>query len=317
MARVPLYNGGNLTPAPSGARVPMPAALPVGSNGQAWSQALDNVSGTLQTLALKQAEADDSRQLIEAEGEMQRHELEFQQFQQTTTDQDQWLPEWQKRQSGLQKYMDGLKITDGARTRLNSGFGRWSGNKAIAIQGEAFKKSVERSLQAIETRAGQAADNRDRAGIDSALSFAVEGSMTPEQKEAARVRFYKRADAADLKAENDAANAFLMQDQPDLHGAIAVFDGSKLMSENEKAIAKAKATSFYNQKIETQKNKASADFYSELNYESAKGNYTTAAMIDEHVRRGSLSHADAVPLLEGIKRREAGFRPPCEVQRLH
>lgn len=307
MARVPLYNGGNLTPAPSGARVPMPAALPVGSNGQAWSQALDNVSGTLQTLALKKAEADDSRQLIEAEGEMQRHELEFQQFQQTTTDQDQWLPEWQKRQSGLQKYMDGLKLTDGARTRLNSGFGRWSGNKAIAIQGEAFKKSVERSLQAIETRAGQAADNRDRAGIDSALSFAVEGSMTPEQKEAARVRFYKRADAADLKAENDAANAFLMQDQPDLHGAIAVFDGSKLMSENEKSIAKAKATSFYNQKIETQKNKASADFYSELNYEAAKGNYTTAAMVEEHVRNGSLSHEDATPLLEGIKRREAGL----------
>ncbi len=95
MARVPLYNGGNLTPAPSGARVPMPAALPVGSNGQAWSQALDNVSGTLQTLALKKAEADDTRQLVEAEGEMRRHAMEFQQLQQTTTDQDQWLPEWQ------------------------------------------------------------------------------------------------------------------------------------------------------------------------------------------------------------------------------
>lgn len=307
MARVPLYNGGNLTPAPIGARVPMPAALPVGSDGKAWSQALNNVSGALQTLALKKAEADDARQLIEAEGEMRRHALEFQQFQQTTTDQDQWLPAWQERQKAMQKYIDGLKITDGARARLDSGFARWSGNKAISVQGEAFKQSVERSLQAIETRAGQAADAGDRAGIDSALSFAVEGSMTPEQKEAARARFYKMADAADLKAENDAANAFLMQDQPDLQSAIAVLDGSKLMSENEKAIAKAKATQFYNQKIETQKNKASADFYSELNYEAAKGNYTTAAMIDEHVRRGSLSHADAVPLLEGIKRREAGL----------
>jgi hypothetical protein len=285
----------------------MPAALPVGSNGQAWSQALDNVSGTLQTLALKKAEADDSRQLIEAEGEMQRHELEFQQFQQTHVNQDDWLPKWQERQTEMQKYIDGLKLTDNARLRLTSSFGRWSDGHAIAIQGEAFKQSVGRSLQAIETRAGQAADNRDRAGIDSALSFAVEGSMTPEQKEAARVRFYKRADAADLKAENDAANAFLMQDQPDLHGAIAVFDGSKLMSENEKAIAKAKATSFYNQKIETQKNKASADFYSELNYEAAKGNYTTAAMVEEHVRNGSLTHEDATPLLEGIRRREAGL----------
>ena len=206
MARVPLYNGGNLTPAPSGARVPMPAALPVGSNGKAWSQALDNVSGTLQTLALKKAEADDSRQLIEAEGEMQRNELEFQKFQQTTTDQDQWLPEWQKMQSGLQKYMDGLKLTDGARTRLNSGFGRWSGNKAIAVQGEAFKKSVERSLDAVKLRATEGAKVGSYGQIDNALSLAVEGSMTPEQKELERSRLYdiaKNANKDRIKTEID------------------------------------------------------------------------------------------------------------------
>ncbi len=308
MARVPLYNGGNLTPAPSGARVPMPKkALPVGSNGQAWSQALDNVSGTLQTLALRQAEADDSRQLVEAEGEMRRHAMEFQQFQQATPDQDQWLPAWQERQTGMQTYIDKLKLTDNARLRLTSSFGRWSDGHAIAIQGEAFKQAVSRSVDAVKLRASEGAREGNYSDIDNAFSLALPGSMTPEQEALWKSDLYKQADAANLKAENDAANAFLMQDQPDLHGAIAVFDGSKLMSENEKAIAKAKATSSYNQKIETQKNKASADFHSELNYEAAKGNYTTAAMVEEHVRNGSLSHEDATPLLEGIKRREAGL----------
>jgi hypothetical protein len=97
-----------LPSAPQGARVPLAQALPIGQTpiprqGEQWTQAIGQASEAFQIMARRTAEANDTRQLIEAEGEMRRHAMEFQQFQQTTTDQDQWLPEWQKRQTEIQK----------------------------------------------------------------------------------------------------------------------------------------------------------------------------------------------------------------------
>lgn len=195
MARVPLYNGGNQPPAPVGARVPMPAALPVGADGRAWSQAFGNVTETLAVMAQKQAEANDTRQLIEAEGEMRRHAMEFQKFQQATTDQEQWLPEWQKRQTELQKRIDGMKLTDGARLRLTQSFGRWADGHAIAIQGESFKQAVGRSVDAIKLRAGEAAKEGDYDGIENSFKLKVPGSMTPEQEALWKADLYKTAEA--------------------------------------------------------------------------------------------------------------------------
>ena len=195
--------------APQGARVPLAQNLPIGQTpiprqGEQWTQAIGQASEAFQIMARKTAEANDTRQLIEAEGEMRRHAMEFQQFQQTTTDQEQWLPEWQKRQTELQKRIDGMKLTDDARLRLTSSFGRWSGNKAIAIQGEAFKKSVERSLDAVKLRAAEGAKVGSYGQIDNALSLAAEGSMTPEQKELERSRLYdiaKNANKDRIKTE--------------------------------------------------------------------------------------------------------------------
>ena len=285
----------------------MPAQFEAGQEAASWGQALGKASEAFQVIAKKTAEANDTRQLIEAEGAMRRHAMEFQQFQQTTTDQELWLPEWQKRQTEMQKQMDGMKLTDGARLRLTSSFGRWSDSNAIAIQGEAFKQAVSRSLQAVDNRAGEAADAGDRPGIDSALSLAMEGSMTPEQKEDRRMQFYKRADAADLKAENDAANAFLLQETPDLESAVAVFENSALMSKDEKIIAKAKATQFYTEKVETQKNKASAALYGKVNYDAANGIFPDATEINWRVAEGEMTVDHATPILEGIKRRGAGL----------
>jgi len=307
MARVPLYNGGVPPPAPVGARVPLPAALPVGSDGQAWGQALSNVSGTLQTLALKKAEADDTRQLVEAEGEMRRHAMEFQQFQQTTTDQDQWLPEWQKRQTGMQKYIDGLKLTDSARIRLKSSFGRWSDGHAIAIQGEAFKQSVGRARMAVFTRGEEAAKSGDLNGAYNALSMLPENAAWPEEIKAKKADYERMAKDANLRAENDAANAFLLQEQPDLESAVAVFENSTLMSKDEKTIAKAKATHFYTQKVETQKNKASAALYGKLNYDAANGIFPSADEINWQVAEGQMTVEDATPIMSAIKRRDAGL----------
>lgn len=229
MARVPLYNGGVPPPAPVGARVPLPAALPVGSDGQAWGQALSNVSGALQTLALKKAEADDTRQLVEAEGEMRRHAMEFQQFQQTTTDQDQWLPEWQKRQTGMQKYIDGLKLTDNARLRLTSSFGRWSDGHAVAIQGEAFKQSVGRAKQAVVNRANEAAAAGDFQAIQSALSLLPADYTTPEEREFMRLELDGKAKAVAIDQLNKKVGTAL--DMRDVSGAKAMVAESPHLSD--------------------------------------------------------------------------------------
>jgi hypothetical protein len=200
MARIPLQNGGALPAAPQGARVPLAQNLPIGETpiprqGEQWAKALGQASEAFQVMAKKTAEANDTRQLIEAEGDMRRHAMEFQQFQQTTTDQDQWLPEWQKRQTEMQKRMDGLKLTDGARLRLTSSFGRWSDSNAIAIQGEAFKQSVGRAKQAVVNRANESAASGDFQGIQSALSLLPDDYTTPEERESLRLELDGKAKA--------------------------------------------------------------------------------------------------------------------------
>lgn len=312
MARIPLQNGGALPAAPQGARVPLAQNLPIGETpiprqGEQWAKALGQASEAFQVMAQKTAEANDTRQLIEAEGDMQRTELEFQQFQQTTTDQDQWLPEWQKRQTEIQNRIDGLKLTEGARFRLTSAFNQWAGKKAIAVQGAAFQHAVGRSVDAIKLRAGEAAKKGNYSGIDDSFKLKVAGSMTDEQEALWKTGFYKEADAANLKIENDAANAFLQQEQPDLDSAVAVFENSTLMSKDEKTIAKAKATQFYTQKVETQKNKASAALYGKLNYDAANGIFPSADEINWQVAEGQMTVEDATPIMSAIKRREAGL----------
>ena len=193
MARIPLYNDGNSLRAPVGARVPMPAQLQAGEGAAAWGQAFGQASKAFQVMAQKTAEANDTRQLIEAEGDMRRHAMEFQQFQQTTTDQDQWLPEWQKRQTEMQKRIDGMKLTEGARLRLTSSFGRWSDSNAIAIQGEAFKQSVGRAKQAVVNRANESAASGDFQGIQSALSLLPDDYTTPEERESLRLELDGKA----------------------------------------------------------------------------------------------------------------------------
>lgn len=245
MARIPLQNGGALPNAPQGARVPLAQNLPIGQTpiprqGEQWAQALGQASEAFQVMARKTAEANDTRQLIEAEGDMRRHAMEFQQFQQTTTDQEQWLPEWQKRQTEMQKRMDSMKLTDGARLRLTSSFGRWSDSNAIAIQGEAFKQAVGRSLDAVKLRAGEGAKAGDYGQIDNALSLAVEGSMTPEQKELERARLYEIAKNANREREKMMADTIVKEKGfAGVSEANAIFAESPHWTPEEKANIKA------------------------------------------------------------------------------
>jgi hypothetical protein len=199
MARVPLYNGGVPTGVPQGSRIPLPSALPAGQGAEAFGQALGKVGNVMGELAQKQQQANDTRQLIEAEGEMRKQAMEFQQFQQTTTDQERWLPAWQERQAGMQKYMDGLKLTDGARLRLTSSFGQWSDNHAADVQGMAFKQAVGRSVDAVKLRAGEGAAAGDYSQIDASFKLLQPGSLTPQKEALWKSDLYKQADEVNRK----------------------------------------------------------------------------------------------------------------------
>lgn len=238
MARIPLQNGGALPNAPQGARVPLAQNLPIGQTpiprqGEQWAQALGQASEAFQVMARKTAEANDTRQLIEAEGDMRRHAMEFQQFQQTTTDQEQWLPEWQKRQTEMQKRMDSMKLTDGARLRLTSSFGRWSDSNAIAIQGEAFKQSVGRAKQAVVNRANESAASGDFQGIQSALSLLPDDYTTPEERESLRLELDGKAKTVALDQLNKQVGTAL--DLRDIEGAKALVEGSPFLSDIDRA----------------------------------------------------------------------------------
>ena len=245
MARIPLQNGGALPAAPQGARVPLAQNLPIGETpiprqGEQWAQALGQTADAFQVMARKTAEANDTRQIIEAERDMQRTELEFQQFQQTTTDQDQWLPAWQKRQTELQNRIDGMKLTEGARLRLTSAFNQWSGKKAIAVQGAAFQHAVGRSVDAIKLRAAEGAKAGDYGQIDNALSLAMEGSMTPEQKEFERARLYEIAKNANREREKMMADTIIKEKGlAGVSEANAIFAESPHWTPEEKANMKA------------------------------------------------------------------------------
>lgn len=235
-----------LPSAPQGARVPLAQALPIGQTpiprqGEQFAQALGQASQAFQIMAQRTAEANDTRQLIEAEGEMRRHAMEFQQFQQTTVDQDQWLPEWQKRQTELQKRIDGMKLTDDARLRLTSSFGRWSDGHAIAIQGEAFKQAVGRAKQAVVNRADEAAAAGDFQGIQSALAMLPDDYTTPEERDAIRINLDGKAKAVALDQLNKQVGTAL--DLRDIEGAKALVQESPFLPDIDRAAQLARIDS--------------------------------------------------------------------------
>lgn len=202
-------------------------------------------------MAQKQQEANDTRQLIEAEGEMRRHAMEFQTFQQQTPDQEQWLPAWQQRQQEMQKHIDGLKLTDGARLRLSSSFGRWGDGQAISIQGEAFKQSVGRAKLAVVNRANEAADAGDFNGVESALNLLPVDYTTPEERDAMRLDLHGKAKGAALNQLEKQVGTAL--DMRDVSGAKAMVSESPHLNDIDRSaqLARIDSTHAVNQQKDT------------------------------------------------------------------
>ena len=147
----------------------------------------------------------------------------------------------------MQTYIDKLKLTDDARLRLTSSFGRWSDGHAIAIQGEAFKQAVSRSVDAVKLRASEGAREGNYSDIDNAFSLALPGSMTPEQEALWKSDLYKQADAANKEKLDTQLQIDL--DQRKSTQAKARVQGAPFLTDLEKQskIARIDATAAVNE----------------------------------------------------------------------
>lgn len=138
----------------------------------------------------------DTRNLVEAETAMLKTTQDFNQWRRdpANADESKWLPEWEKRQSELQRTFDGLKLSERARLGLSRSFGQWSDNYTISLQGDAFKQGVKRTGAALQLRIEQGEGSGDDGQIESSYGAAVKtGVMLPEEAERAKFHSLKRA----------------------------------------------------------------------------------------------------------------------------
>lgn len=213
MVRVPLYNGGMAAINETGVRVP--AVAQNVTAGPAVGNALVQVGQLGSQMAAQMAQANDTRQFMEAEGIMQKHAKEQQLFQQQTPDQDQWLPSWEKRQQQMAADFQKMSLTKQGRMTLDRGFNRWSSGQTIDIQGQAFKQSVGRAKMAVLNRATEAAQAGDARGIDGAIAMLPQDFTTPEEREDLRLQLHGTALNVQRDQVKNSVSAALLNNQPE------------------------------------------------------------------------------------------------------
>ena len=143
----------------------------------------------------------DTRNLVEAETTMRKTTQDFNQWRldPANADESKWLPEWEKRQSELQRTFDGLKLSERARLGLSRSFGQWSDNYTISLQGNVFKQGEKRTGAALQLRAQQAEEAGDDGQVSSTYDQAAKlNVMTPEEAELAKYNSLKRSKASRL-----------------------------------------------------------------------------------------------------------------------
>lgn len=213
MPTIPLYQGGQIPANRTGVMVP--AVAQGVTAGPAVGNALVQIGGLGSQIAEKMAQANDTRQFMEAEGLMQQHAKEQQLFQQQTPDQDQWLPAWEKRQQQMADAFQKMSLTKQGRMTLDRGFNRWSSGQTIDIQGQAFKQSVGRAKTAVLNRATEAAQAGDARGIDGAIAMLPQDFTTPEEREDLRLQLHGTALNVQRDQVKNSVAAAILNNQPE------------------------------------------------------------------------------------------------------
>lgn len=245
MARIPLYEGGAVPSSRTGVRVPI-----VGQGvaaGPAMGQALVEVGQLGLQFAAKQQQANDTRQVMEAEGVMQQHQAEQRLFQEQNPDQETWFPAWQKRVQDTQDYVSKLKVSAPTREMLNKTAGRWGKLQSVEVEGAAFKTAVGRAKQAVVNRADQAASEGDFQGIRGAILQLPQDFTTPEERQQLQINLEAKAKSVALQQLQTQVGTDL--DMRNVEGAKARVQNSPFLSEIDRSaqLARIDATHLVNQ----------------------------------------------------------------------
>ena len=179
----------------------------------------------------------DTRNLVEAETAMRKTTQDFNQWRldPANADESKWLPEWEKRQSELQRTFDGLKLSERARLGLSRSFGQWSDNYTISLQGDAFKQGVKRTGAALQLRIEQGEGSGDDGQIESSYGAAVKtGVMLPEEAELAKFHSLKRAKATRVGTFQNDLEAMMSGPTPDWQAVREAVKGNEDLSDSER-----------------------------------------------------------------------------------
>lgn len=179
----------------------------------------------------------DTRNLVEAETAMRKTKQDFNQWRldPANADESKWLPEWEKRQSELQRTFDGLKLSERARLGLSRSFGQWSDNYTISLQGDAFKQGVKRTGAALQLRIEQGEGSGDDGQIESSYGAAVKtGVMLPEDAELAKFHSLKRAKATRVGTFQNGLEAMMSGPTPDWQAVREAVKGNEDLSDSER-----------------------------------------------------------------------------------
>ena len=185
----------------------------------------------------------DTRNLVEAETTMRKTTQDFNQWRldPANADESKWLPEWEKRQSELQRTFDGLKLSERARLGLSRSFGQWSDNYTISLQGDVFKQGVKRTGAALQLRVQQGENTGDDSLIASSYDQAAKlNVMTPEEAELAKYNSLQRSKAFRQNQQEMLADSIIKnQGLAGVKDANAIYDNSPDWTPEEKANKKA------------------------------------------------------------------------------
>lgn len=133
-------------------------------------------------------QANDARQLFEAETEMQTAVADFSKFQADNPDESKWLPKWQEISDKLKQRNGDRRLSDGGRLSLVQGVGRWAANHTQRVQESALKQSASRAFQAGKNSIDAAIENGDAEGAHSAIKILEASNVVfPEQAHAMRL----------------------------------------------------------------------------------------------------------------------------------
>lgn len=233
------------------ARIDTPTAPLTGTLYRMPTDAIGNALQDLgdQGVRLYQAyeRANDARQLMEAERDMQTAVLDFAKWQAQSQDESMWLPEWEKRTQSLQKSFGDRKLSDNARLGLQRSFSNWHGNQMLSLQTQAVKQAGFRARQAASNTIKMAVDSGDEGRANAAISLLEQsGNALPEEVEAMRLAVGDKIKAKRIQNVLNLTSAAL--DERNLDGARELIRTSELDdSEKRKWLAQIDATHAVNE----------------------------------------------------------------------